>query len=130
MTNYAVTCCGRLVALLVDDRPNSELTIVAEPESTAFIIASRIQIGSEAPYEMPQEQVKRSWGEATLSRTVWDDGHSAWTIRCDKCSKQAEMTDATYRRIADELLVTTCHQIPLLYLCKRATQLGVSSAEP
>lgn len=133
MTNYPVICCDRVIAVLADDRPQDELTIVGDPESSQIIIASNLDIPglpSAWPNGIPQENVKSSWAECAVSHTV-GVGRSTWTIHCDKCSRQVVMTDATYQRIADELLSTQDAQmISLVYLCKRATQPGVSNTKP
>ncbi len=133
MTNYPVTCCDRVIAVLADDRPQGELTVEGAPGSSQIIITTGPDIPflpNPWPNGIPQESAKRHWAECAVSHTV-GVGRSTWTIHCDRCSKQAVMTDATYQRIADELIkIEAAGQIiSLLYLCKRATQPGVSGAE-
>ncbi|GBE67122.1 hypothetical protein MFM001_35840 [Mycobacterium sp. MFM001] len=125
MPTYAVTCCGRLVARLDDDRPGGGLGIASAPGSTALVLGMGIEINGVQPYEMSQEQVTRTWAESAVSQTVWENGHITWTIRCRECSKQAEMTETNYLRIADALLTGTQHEIPLSMLCVMLSRFSV-----
>ena len=52
-----------------------------------------------------------------VSQTVWEDGHTTWTLRCRKCSRQAQMDETRYRSLVDVLLTGVHQEIPLGVLC-------------
>lgn len=119
--SWVVTCCERPLARIDDDRPEGGLSVAGD--NSAIVIASGIEIDGVQPYEMSYEQVAATWAETTVSETAWPDGHATWTIRCDKCRKQAQATDTTLRRLADALAHTR-HEIPLGVLCRLVTATG------
>ena len=109
---YVVVCCtGQPLAYIDDNRPiGGSLTVTAAPG------ASQIVIGYQFREEFPTPDygvVARTWANSNVSQTVWEDdgdyadsGRSSWTIRCDNPScrwKQAQMNQATYEAVADEL---------------------------
>jgi hypothetical protein len=106
---YVVVCCtGHPLAYVDDDRPVGGSLIVAAPPG-----AGQIVIGYQTRQGVPPPghgTVARTWANSNVSQTVWadtgdyaDTGRSQWTIRCDRCSKQAEMRTETLARTADEL---------------------------
>lgn len=119
-----MTCCDRPVAQLHDDRPDGDVTIRGDPENSAFVIGTPVEIDGAQPYEMPYQQVASGWAEYDVSQTVWPDGHITWIIRCHSCKKQAELSDTTLRRFADALAGAEVSQIPLGVACMTLSRLG------
>lgn len=129
--SIAVTCCGRVLALIADDDPGlfgreGELTISSAsdaPGSTGIVIASPIEIDGVAPYEMTPGQVMRTWFDPpapnlVVSQTFWLSGAVTWALRCRSCPTQAELSDGTLRKVADALRAAGCDEVPLGVLCR------------
>jgi hypothetical protein len=109
---YAVVCActGHIepLAYIDDDRHGGGGVTVTAPQG-----AGQIVIGYQTRQGFPppvHDTVARTWANSNVSQTVWadtgdyaDTGRSQWTIRCNGCSKQAEMRAETLERIADEL---------------------------
>jgi hypothetical protein len=108
-TKYVVVCCtGHPLAYLDDDRAvGGELTVTAPPGAGQIVIGYQTRQGFPPPVH---GTVARTWANSNVSQTVWadtgdyaDTGRSQWTIRCNGCSKQAEMRAETLVVVADEL---------------------------
>jgi hypothetical protein len=140
MIKYVIVCCRSDLAYVDDDRP-AELSISAPQGASQIVIGYQQREGFLRP---THGSVAGTWGDATLSRTVWaddgdysDTGRTQWTIRCDGCRKQAEINQENLSSLADLLAAALAgldkanppalgrHVIPLGLLCLMVTRFNV-----
>jgi hypothetical protein len=106
---YVVGCCSDNPLAYIDDNRSTggELSISAPPGASQIVIGYQSREGLPRP---THDVVAGTWGNSTLSRTVWEDdgdyadtGRTQWTVSCDGCTKRAEMRTQTLERVADAL---------------------------
>jgi hypothetical protein len=110
MTGHVVVCgcTGRIepIAYLDDDRASGDVLAIraVRPWQKQSVIAAPPEIDGAPMAELFADGViEAMWAEHQVSETVWRGGHSTYTIRCAGCGVQAQMSDAKYSAIADEL---------------------------
>ena len=117
---YVIGCCSDNPLAYIDDNRSSggELSISAPPGASQIVLGYRHREGFPGP---THDAVASTWGNTTLSRTIWEDdgdyadtGRTQWTINCDSCSKRVEMRTETLERVADDLAAELNDRKPVL----------------
>jgi hypothetical protein len=143
MIKYVVVCDNNPLAYVDDNRSaGGGLSISAPPGGASqIVIGYRHREGFSRP---THDAVAGTWGESTLSRTVWaddgdyaDTGRTQWTVRCGGCGYQAEINQDNLASLADLLAAALVeldkanppilgrHVIPLRTLCLMVTRFNL-----
>ncbi len=104
---YVVVCAcdGRIEALayIDDNRPaGGSITVSAPTPENKHIVSATGYNPEVEDWRAPDKFVTDKWAEHPVTETMWNDSRFGWTIRCERCGRQAQINEVKLTVIADE----------------------------